>query len=181
MFDRIVNEHPDQWTSNLAAEGSDLAACAMRELRSLSHLLYPPPLQEGGLVASVQWYLDGLTKRSGIETSLDDRRLISKACPRSRDRHFLYHPGGSDQRFPARRSRQGMGDIELSGKRSGGYGKGRRKGHRRASCRIGACRYRCRAGGMLGRAKELGGELRVSKRLVEVVLPVRESAVKGAA
>ena len=41
---------------------------ASQQIRSLSHLLHPPLLDEVGLLSAVRWYLDGLTKRSGIET-----------------------------------------------------------------------------------------------------------------
>jgi signal transduction histidine kinase len=37
----------------------------------LSHLLHPPLLDEVGLLSALAWYVEGLTKRSGIETFLD--------------------------------------------------------------------------------------------------------------
>jgi len=37
----------------------------------MSHLLHPPLLDEVGLLSALAWYTDGLTKRSGIETSLE--------------------------------------------------------------------------------------------------------------
>jgi signal transduction histidine kinase len=40
------------------------------QVRSLSYLLHPPLLDEGGLVCALKWYVEGLTKRSGIESSL---------------------------------------------------------------------------------------------------------------
>lgn len=48
------------------------------EVRTISYLLYPPMLEEMGLPTAIPWYLDGFTKRSGIQTSLD----ISNACGR---------------------------------------------------------------------------------------------------
>jgi signal transduction histidine kinase len=44
---------------------------AIQQVRSMSHLLHPPLLDEVGLVSALRWYLEGLTKRSGIESSLD--------------------------------------------------------------------------------------------------------------
>lgn len=44
---------------------------ALQQVRSLSHLLHPPLLEELGLVSAIRWYVEGLTKRSGIETSLE--------------------------------------------------------------------------------------------------------------
>lgn len=54
-----------------AAEASTLIDQAIQQVRSMSHLLHPPLLDEVGLRSSIHWYLDGLTKRSGLETSLD--------------------------------------------------------------------------------------------------------------
>ena len=36
----------------------------------MSHLLHPPLLDEVGLLSALSWYVEGLTKRSGIQTSL---------------------------------------------------------------------------------------------------------------
>jgi signal transduction histidine kinase len=37
----------------------------------MSHLLHPPMLDEVGLKSALEWYLDGLAKRSGIDISID--------------------------------------------------------------------------------------------------------------
>jgi len=52
-------------------EVNDMIDLAAQQIRSLSHLLHPPLLDEVGLLSALRWYLDGLTKRSGIETILD--------------------------------------------------------------------------------------------------------------
>ena len=46
---------------------------AIQQVRSISYLLHPPMLDEVGLQSALQWYLDGLAKRSGIAISLDFR------------------------------------------------------------------------------------------------------------
>ena len=48
-----------------------LAEDSMREMRTISYLLYPPMLEEMGLNTAIPWYLEGFGKRSGIETTLD--------------------------------------------------------------------------------------------------------------
>jgi|HubBroStandDraft_6_1064221.scaffolds.fasta_scaffold204370_2 signal transduction histidine kinase len=60
-----------EWKERAAEEASTLIDQAIQQVRSISHLLHPPMLDEVGLQSSLQWYLDGLTKRSGLETSLD--------------------------------------------------------------------------------------------------------------
>ncbi len=51
------------------AEAASLADGCIREVRTLSYLLYPPMLEEIGLQAAAPWYVDGFAKRSGIETT----------------------------------------------------------------------------------------------------------------
>jgi signal transduction histidine kinase len=54
-----------------AAEVGALVEGAITQVRSISHLLHPPLLDEAGLRFAVQWYLEGLTKRCGIRTYLE--------------------------------------------------------------------------------------------------------------
>jgi signal transduction histidine kinase len=53
-----------------AEEASKLIENALQQVRTISHLLHPPLLDELGLESALRWYLGGLTKRSGIKTSL---------------------------------------------------------------------------------------------------------------
>lgn len=43
----------------------------VKEVRTVSYLLYPPMLDELGLKSAIAWYLDGLTQRSGISATFD--------------------------------------------------------------------------------------------------------------
>ena len=42
-----------------------------RELRTLSHLLHPPLLDEAGLESALRWYVQGFSERSGIQAGLE--------------------------------------------------------------------------------------------------------------
>ncbi len=53
------------------AECAQLTDDAIKEVRTISYLLYPPMLEEMGLKSAVPWYLEGFTKRSGIRTSFE--------------------------------------------------------------------------------------------------------------
>jgi len=53
------------------ADASAMIDRAIQQVRSISHLLHPPLLDEVGLLSALHWFLEGLTKRSGIETLLD--------------------------------------------------------------------------------------------------------------
>ena len=48
-----------------------LAEESIKEVRTISYLLYPPMLEEMGLKTAIPWYLEGFGKRSGIETKLE--------------------------------------------------------------------------------------------------------------
>lgn len=41
------------------------------EIRTISHLLHPPLLDEVGLVSALRWYVDGFSQRSNITATLD--------------------------------------------------------------------------------------------------------------
>jgi signal transduction histidine kinase len=43
----------------------------IQQVRSMSHLLHPPLLDEVGLLSALRWYVDGFAQRSGIETSIE--------------------------------------------------------------------------------------------------------------
>ena len=49
----------------------DLAQECVREVRTISYLLYPPMLEEMGLRSATSWYLEGFTSRSGIHATFD--------------------------------------------------------------------------------------------------------------
>lgn len=60
-----------------------LADDALKEVRTISYLLYPPLLEEMGLKSAIPWYLDGFSKRSNIQTTFeadpDFRRITPEA------------------------------------------------------------------------------------------------------
>jgi PAS domain S-box-containing protein len=59
-------------TENVAcADASRIIDRAIQQVRTMSHLLHPPLLDEVGLLSAITWYVDGLSERSGIQTSLD--------------------------------------------------------------------------------------------------------------
>jgi len=71
LADAIVmqNGSPDPMKRS-AGELSSLVDHAIQQVRSISYLLHPPLLDEIGVHSALQWYLDGLQKRSGIEMSI---------------------------------------------------------------------------------------------------------------
>src|SRR5207247_2269218 len=49
----------------------ELVTQTSREIRTLSHLLHPPLLEEAGLPSSLRWYVQGFGQRSNVEVTLD--------------------------------------------------------------------------------------------------------------
>jgi PAS domain S-box-containing protein len=52
-------------------ESIELAERSMTGVRTLSSLLYPPLLDEAGLLSALQWYGEGFSARSGVAVELD--------------------------------------------------------------------------------------------------------------
>jgi signal transduction histidine kinase len=59
-----IQSHP------LLSESVDLTDRAIIEVRTISHLLHPPLLDELGLHSAARWYVEGFAKRSGIQVEL---------------------------------------------------------------------------------------------------------------
>lgn len=60
-----------QATAEENRECASLAEECVKEVRTISYLLYPPMLEEMGLTSAIPWYLEGFSKRSGIKTSFE--------------------------------------------------------------------------------------------------------------
>jgi len=70
---------------DLAAE--DIATCirltddSIKEVRTVSYLLYPPMLEEMGLKSAIPWYLDGFSSRSGIKATFRAEEPFYRLSP----------------------------------------------------------------------------------------------------
>jgi two-component system, NarL family, sensor histidine kinase UhpB len=54
----------------LFSESRQLLDQCLAEVRTMSHLLHPPLLDETGFASAAQWYVEGFARRSGIEVDL---------------------------------------------------------------------------------------------------------------
>jgi signal transduction histidine kinase len=52
-------------------ESRELIDSCIKEVRTLSHLLHPPMLDEVGLLPAIRWFVTGFSQRSGIDVKLD--------------------------------------------------------------------------------------------------------------
>jgi PAS domain S-box-containing protein len=64
-------EHNHREDAPQLAECAQLTEEAIREVRTISYLLYPPMLEELGLKSAIPWYLEGFSNRSGIKTTFE--------------------------------------------------------------------------------------------------------------
>lgn len=66
-----MSDRTDRVASQEFADCAKLVDECVKEVRTVSYLLYPPMLEEMGLRTAVPWYLAGFSKRSGISTTFD--------------------------------------------------------------------------------------------------------------
>jgi signal transduction histidine kinase len=83
ILDGILAKSPLPAMQRASNEASQLVDRAIQQVRTISHLLHPPLLDEVGLVSALRWFLEGLSDRSGIKVGLevnppDLRRLKSE-------------------------------------------------------------------------------------------------------
>src|SRR5579863_543476 len=178
ILDGILSKAAAPSTRQAAADASELIDRTIKQVRTISHLLHPPLLDEVGLVSALRWYLEGLSERSGIEIHLEvDPPDLGRLKPELETAVF-------------RIIQEALTNIfRHSGARNGSVSLNEREGHlvvtirddgkgieeqvvqlRPESVGVGI-------GGMRQRVNELGGRLRLANAnpgtIVEVVVPSR--------
>src|SRR5271166_2931807 len=71
ILDGILCKDSSPSNRQAAADASQMTDRAIQQVRTISHLLHPPLLDEVGLVSAIRWYLEGLSERSGIKIILN--------------------------------------------------------------------------------------------------------------
>lgn len=176
VLDKMALQKSAQLPEEAWTEASGIVDRAIQEVRTISHLLHPPLLDEVGLLSALSWYVEGLTKRSGIETTLDVElpefprlaagvetavfRIVQEALT-----NVFRHSEASKVRI-ALSQRAGAIVVAVQ---DDGKGIGERiAGLQPDSIGVGI-------GGMKQRIKEFGGELRLTNAhpgtLVEITIP----------
>jgi PAS domain S-box-containing protein len=154
---------------------------AIQQVRSISHLLHPPLLDEVGLLSALRWYLEGLEERSGIETYLDVQPSSFTRLPLDLETAIfrIVQEALTNVFRHSEASKVWIGLTQTEGStvitvRDDGKGIGKKIAEQRPdSVGIGI-------GGMKQRAREFGGELRLINTqpgtLVELVIPTTREA-----
>ena len=71
ILDGILAKDSSPSMRQASADASQLVDRAIQQVRTISHLLHPPLLDEVGLVSALRWFLEGLSDRSGINVQLE--------------------------------------------------------------------------------------------------------------
>ncbi len=71
ILDGILSKDSSPAMQHASMEASQLVDRAIQQVRTISHLLHPPLLDEVGLISALRWFLEGLSDRSGINVRLD--------------------------------------------------------------------------------------------------------------
>jgi PAS domain S-box-containing protein len=172
----VMKKSASEPAPEAAAQASNLVDRAIQQVRIMSHLLHPPLLDEVGLLSALSWYTEGLTKRSGIQTFLEVQppnfprlatevetavfRIVQEALTNV-FRHSEAHKVWINLN-------QRDGHITVSVLDDG-------KGIEQKVAELRPDSMGVGIGGMKQRAKEFGGELRMSNAspgtLLEVIIP----------
>jgi PAS domain S-box-containing protein len=169
------------------AECSQLIDEAIKEVRTISYVLYPPMLEELGLKSAIPWYLEGFTKRSGIKTTFEvspdfdripiDLELALFRVLQESLTNVHRHSGSSTARARLLiRNRAVILEVSDEGK-----GTQSKNWKDRAQDWMGAFGVGLR--GMSERMRQLGGNLELSSTqagtTVTATLPIREAESDG--
>jgi signal transduction histidine kinase len=152
-----------------------------KEVRTISHLLHPPLLDEAGLASAVRWYVDGFSQRSKINVDLDLPQNFGRLPPESETAIFrvvqecltnIHRHSGSSTAKIRLRQRDSQVVVEVED-----VGKGIPPEKRDQMTSAGTPGVGIR--GMRERLRQLGGTLEISSNetgtVVTAQLPVCEA------
>jgi signal transduction histidine kinase len=169
-------------TANALVDSENLVSQMSTEVRTISHLLHPPLLDEAGLSSALRWYVDGFSLRSKIRVDLDLPEDFGRLPRESETAIFRVvqecltnihrHSGSSIARIRLRQRDHEVGaEIEDKGK-----GIPPEKQMELTSTGIPGVGIR----GMRERIRQLGGTLEInstsSGTVVDVKLPIAETS-----
>ena len=178
LLHRALQQTSEAVRKEATSEAAEIIDGGIQQVRSMSHLLHPPLLDEVGLVSALRWYLEGFNQRSGIETAIDVEPLdFSRLTPELETAIFRIIQESLSNVLRHAKARRAWVTLSANdGKviatvRDDGRGIEKRVVEQQpGSIGIGIS-------GMSQRAKEFGGELRLAMAhpgtLVEIVMPSR--------
>ena len=150
-------------------------------MRSISYLLHPPLLDEIGLQSALQFYLEGFTKRSGIEILLDVQPPnFPRLAPEMETAIFRIVQEAVTNVFRHSGAREAWVTLVKEDSQVVGTVRDNGKGIADAVMEGRPDRIGVGIGGMRQRVKEFGGDLRIGNAnpgtIVEVTVPIEPLA-----
>jgi len=79
LIEELAGKTPE--CAQLIREMTNLADQALKEVRTTSYLLHPPLLDEAGILSAIRWFVDGFSKRSGIQVSCEIPERMDRPSP----------------------------------------------------------------------------------------------------
>jgi len=152
---------------------------ALSKVRNLSYLLHPPLLDESGLMPALHWYFNGLQKRSELRITFDYTPVDFSRLPRDIETavfriiqealtNVYRHSGSKEARIEMKQ------ESDRVSVRIRDFGKG--IGPAASTAGVGIS-------GMKERAKQLNGELKVTRAepgtVVEAIIPLLDTGMMG--
>jgi len=74
----ITNPNLDSVNAKLLSDTVELADHTITEVRTISHLLHPPLLDELGLASAARWYAEGFAQRSGLRVNFQPGEIATR-------------------------------------------------------------------------------------------------------
>jgi signal transduction histidine kinase len=176
-------EGRDLITDNLLSDSMALVEQCNREIRTISHLLHPPLLDELGLRRALQDYIEGFAGRSAIVTTVDVAEDLDRLPAEIETALFRVvqeslgnihrHSGSTTAAIRIRRD-AGTVRLEISDE-GGGLPPGLRQGNKELSVPVGVG-----IAGMRERLGQAGGELEIESSdrgtTVRAIVPLPRDA-----
>ncbi len=178
ILDGILSRDPSSSVRGAAADASQMVDRAIKQVRTISHLLHPPLLDEVGLVSALRWYLEGLSERSGIDIHLQvDPADLGRLKPELETAIFRIIQEALTNMFRHSGAHNGVVSLNETEGRIVVTVRDDGKGIEEPVAQLRPDSVGVGIGGMRQRVKELGGALRLANAnpgtIVEVVVPCR--------
>jgi signal transduction histidine kinase len=181
MADKVVMLNRSPESAREAIDISNLIDHAIQQVRSISYLLHPPLLDEIGLQSALQFYLEGFTKRSGIEVLLDVQPSnFPRLTPEMETAIFRIVQEAVTNVFRHSGAREAWVTLVKEDSHVIGVVRDNGKGITEEVMEGRPDRIGVGIGGMKQRVKEFGGDLRIANAnpgtIVEVTVPIEPVA-----